>query len=113
MNIHGEFVISSILLALVLFIVTIGIAVFIVNLRLGFYVKKNQYDQWKKLTTIGPMGPGMSNPFLWFNYLYSDLKQDDRTIYKFKKKTRILIKYFLGLILITAGMVVLTGLLLS
>lgn len=75
-------------------------------MRLFFYLKKNYKDQWIDLTSIGPMGPSMSNPFLWFRYLYDESKNDDSTIIHYKKRLRILFMCIVGLLLFVITVII-------
>jgi hypothetical protein len=62
---------------------------FIYNMKLYFYLKKEKYDRWCELTTIGNFGPGGSNPFRGFPYIYSDQDSEDIIIRKYKDSIKL------------------------
>lgn len=72
-------------------VVFFGTTAFITNMKLFSYLKKNLPERWNHLTTIGAMGPGMSNPFRWFPYLYNDEDTADPTVFRLKRRVRSLL----------------------
>jgi len=68
---------------------------FVYSWKLSFYLQREKYDRWSELTTIGSFGPGGSNPFKWFPYLYGDLDNDDKVIFRHKERIRYGLKYSL------------------
>ena len=62
-------------------------------------MEKN-YDRWCQLTTIGAFGPGGSNPFKWFPYIYNDLDTENEDIRGYKDRIRFGLKYGLILMLV-------------
>ena len=97
-----------------LFVITTFIIVsiihFILALRLNHYLKKNRYDKWYKLTTLGQYGPGAANPFRGYKYLWKNFEDDDDQERKYKQKLRKIWKLtgivFLALII---NLVILIG----
>jgi len=89
-------VISIAFFAGVLSIAIVGIIAFIYNIKLLHYLKKNKKKRWDQLTTIGVFGPGMSNSFRWFPYLYNNIDNENHTIQFYKKR----IRFFLSLAII-------------
>jgi hypothetical protein len=78
------------------------ICAFVYNMGLYFYLMKNNYDRWCELTSIGNFGPGGSNPFKWFPYLYNQVDIDNKDILRYKNRVRFWLRAsffaFLGLI---------------
>jgi len=91
MNNQFELLIIACLIIVAILIIAFGIASFVYNMKLFFYLNKNRHDRWCHLTSLGPIGPGMSNPFRWFPYLYNDSDNDESTIRLYKKKVCILL----------------------
>lgn len=77
-----------------IFLFAIGLILFflyavVYNMKLYFYLKKEKYDRWSDLTTLGSFGPGGSNPIRWMPYLKSDLDNDDENIRRYKNNVRL------------------------
>lgn len=66
---------------------------FVYSWKVYFYLQKEKYDRWCELTTIGNFGPGGSNPFKWFPYLYSELDNEDKVIFRYKERIRFGLRY--------------------
>lgn len=73
------------------------------NIRLYYYLKNNNYDRWRNITTIEGFGPGSSNPFRWFKYLFSNDDNNDINVVKYKDGVLVGLKYSLFFF---AGMIV-------
>ncbi len=101
-----QYIVSIALLILSILVVIVGIVTFFYNIKLFFYLKKIQYDQWKHLTTIGHMGPGMSNPSVWFRYIYTDSTIDDFIIKRYKKILRTLLIFIVLFIVIIVSVAI-------
>ncbi len=110
MNYQFRSQISMILFIGVMLTLAFSIASFVYNMKLFFHLKKNQYDRWMQLTSIGSIGPGISNPLRWFPYLYNDLDNDDPIVLHLKKRVRTFLARILSvlgfLFAITAVLVV-------
>jgi len=89
-------VISIAFLVGALSIAIVGTIAFIYNIKLLHYLKKNKKKRWEQLTSIGIFGPGMSNSFRWFPYLYNNIDNENYTIHFYKKR----IRFFLSLAII-------------
>jgi hypothetical protein len=72
-----------------------GIFSFFRLLRLGGYLKKNDYQTWRELTSIGNYGPGLSNPFRTITYLFRKSDVNDERLLRIKDAARISTRYFL------------------
>lgn len=83
-----ELVISIALLSGAILIVFICFLTFISNARLNSYLKKNNRDRWRYITSIGQLGPGYSNIFRLIKYLYSDIDNNNSIIRVQKKRIR-------------------------
>ncbi len=69
------------------------ITAFLYNVRLSLYLRKKYSLRWEQLTTIGSIGPGLSNPIRWIVYLFNRTDQEDIVIQKFKKRIRLCIAF--------------------
>jgi len=71
---------------------------FVYNVKLTLYLKKNKYDRWRELSSIGRFGPGMSNPLRAFRYVYGKLDDEDESILRYKHRIRLAIRlgFFTG-----------------
>ncbi len=78
----------ALLILLIVGVFFFFIFAFIYNTKLNSYLKKENYDKWCDLTIIWNMGPGGSNPFKWFPYIYGNLDNENEIILKYKKKIR-------------------------
>ena len=92
-NIEKALSISIVLMLIMLF--SSFFYAFFNNMRLYFYLMKQKYNKWVTITTISGFGPGCSNPFRWFDYLFSDDDNDDAKILKYKNNVKIGLKYSL------------------
>jgi hypothetical protein len=81
-------ILISIAVFIIAFFLSFGFA-FVNNVRLYFYLRKNKYDRWEAVTTTGSFGPGTSNPFRWFDYLFSNTDKEDNAIRSFKNGVKI------------------------
>ncbi len=86
---HSKFLLPTIILVLAaLFVVNATVAV-VYNVKLMRYLKKHQKGQWQYLTTIGSIGPGASNPFRWFSYVFKISGENDKNVQIYKKRIRL------------------------
>ncbi len=83
-----ELAISIALLLGAILIIFLFFLSFISNVKLNSYLKKNNIDRWRYLTSIGQFGPGCSNIFKLIKYLYSDIDNNDSNIRVQKKRIR-------------------------
>ncbi len=97
-------VISLALLAWAMMIVIISIILFIYNVMLLSYLKKRRIKRWEQLTTIGSMGPGLSNLFRWFPYVYNEIDADDHVVLNYKKR----IRFFLFILMSSLGILLIS-----
>ena len=58
-------------------------------LKLNFYLKKNNRERWRWVTSMGSMGPGIANPFRGISYIHSDMDEEDEQILRLKNKLRL------------------------
>ena len=79
-----------------------GIHVMIIATTLSKYLKKYRYELWRNLTSIGHVGPGASNPFRFFKWLYGTKHIDDEKLLRLTDSLKIRLRYmfflFLGVI---------------
>lgn len=90
-----DVILKTLLISIFLFIATfIFLSIYLVinSVRLSFYLKKKNYKRWCELTTIGNIGPGLSNPFRGFSYIYSTRDNEDENILRYKNNIRFAIK---------------------
>lgn len=97
--------VTLILLALATF--SFALYSFIYNIKFYFYLKNSRYEKWRELTTIWGFGPGGSNPFKWFPYLYSNEDNDDEAILRYKDNVKFGLRhcFFIVLALIVNGLI--------
>jgi len=62
---------------------------FFLSYRLNQYIKKHNYQKWRELTSIGSAGPGLSNPFKWIPWIFTNENNEDENITRLKDKLRI------------------------
>ena len=43
-----------------------------IAVQLSCLLRKRDYQQWRFLTSIGSMGPGVANPFRWIPWIFRD-----------------------------------------
>jgi hypothetical protein len=63
--------------------------------KLGRYIKRNDYKTWRKLTSIGKYGPGLSNPFKGISFLFKESDEIDEKLLRLKDSARVSTRYFL------------------
>ncbi len=63
-------------------------------LNLTNYLKENNYQRWREITSFKHYGPGCSNPSRLFPYIYNELDCNDENILKLKDDIRIILRYF-------------------
>ncbi len=80
-------------LVITFFILIICSAIF--GNKLFSYLKKNNYQKWKELTTIGSIGPGFSNPIKGYRYLLNKDGIEDTNILRYKDNIKIIIRYII------------------
>ncbi len=108
---------------IVIFVVFIGIFVvgflfsfayvIFYNAKLTKYIKKEKYERWCELTSIGNSGPGLSNPYKSIPYVYNELDTDDKYILKHKIKTRFGLRLCLFIIIALFGWSTIGGIVLK
>jgi len=75
--------------------------------KLNAYVKKNKYQRWRELSTVGT-SVGVSNQPKWWAYLKSDQDNDDLNILRYKDRIRIYTRWvFLAVLALFAHMALL------
>ncbi len=79
------------------------------NAKLFIYIKKEKYDRWLDLSTIGDFGPGFSNPFKSLPYIYNELDTEDEYILRHKTKTKFGIRLCLIMIIALFGLLPIGG----
>lgn len=57
--------------------------------KLMSYLKKNKYDRWREITSIGKVGPGAVNPFRGFSYIYGQKDNNDEYILRLKDSIKV------------------------
>jgi len=81
------------------FCVFISFILFIImsvrHAKLGRYIKKHDYKVWRELTSIGPYGPGLSNPFRGISYLFKESEETDENLLRLKDSAKISTRYFI------------------
>jgi len=65
-----------------------GTAAALSTSRLMSYIKQHQYAKWRELTSLGTIGPGMSNPLAIWQYLQSELDTTDEQLLRAKDRAR-------------------------
>ncbi len=90
-----------------------GLCCAIKNEMLYHWLKKHNYERWRDLTTaesiFGKVGPGIVNARKGWQYLYSEVDNEDETILRYKDSIKIGIRYmgiFLVAVLVTLGILV-------
>ena len=87
MDVQLKIFVGSMLLFVIGFIFSF-LYVYLYSWKLSFYVKKNKYDRWRELSTIGPFGPGLANPFKGWRYIYGEVDNEDEIILRYKDKIK-------------------------
>lgn len=88
MNGFLEIKVASLFLIITILLSAFGYAYYH-NTRLFFYLKKNNYERWRTITTIKHFGPGSSNPIRWFKYLTNTEDTEDNIILRHKDAVKI------------------------
>lgn len=86
-------------LSISIFLFVIGmfasfIYIYIYNWKLSSYLKREKYDRWRELSTIGKFGPGCLNPVRGFKHLYSELDNEDENILRYKDRIKLGLRHF-------------------
>ena len=55
---------------------------------LSDYLKRNDYEKWKHLTSIGQFGPGLNNPFRGAKYLFDNKTEADADLELLKNSAK-------------------------
>jgi hypothetical protein len=63
--------------------------------KLNRYLKENDYQKWREITSIGSSGPGLSNPFRAWSYIFKNTKEIDEDLLRLKDSARISLRYSL------------------
>ncbi len=61
--------------------------------KLNRYIKNNNYLKWREITSLGGFGPGFSNPFRAWSYIFKNTKEEDEELLKLKDSARIGLRY--------------------
>lgn len=64
------------------------------GIKFSKYLKKKYMEKWKEITTILGFGPGGSNPFRWFPFIFGSEDFGDRELMDLKTKCRNASLYF-------------------
>ena len=64
------------------FLIVSWLVTFFHLFRLLRYLKKNEYQKWKEITSIGNIGPGLSNPYRAWSYIFQNTNEDDLSLIK-------------------------------
>ena len=94
MDSSTQILLTSLILMILMLFSSFGYAWYH-NMRLYFYLMKNNHDRWKTLTTIGP---GV-NPVRWLKYLFNTEDNHDNNIVKAKDNVKTGLKYSLFVVL--------------
>ena len=68
---------------------------YIYSHKLYSYLKQNNYDRWRELTSVGRYGPGLSNPIRGFKYIYSDQDNENERVLRLKDSIKIGFRHFI------------------
>jgi hypothetical protein len=74
------------------------------NIKLYRYLKRENYNRWRDLTTIRGFGAGGSNPIRFIPYLYSKEDEEDKVILQLKDNIRFGLRH--SLVLFLASLIV-------
>ena len=89
-------IVTLIVLILTAWVLITFFPALIANISLDIYLFKNQRKIWEKITSIGPLGPGLSNPFAYHKWLNSsDDDIHDSQLLNLKKAAKKHSKRFL------------------
>ena len=61
--------------------------------RLNEYLKKNYYQKWREISSIGSHGPRLSNPLRGIPYLFSNIDESDELLLKLKNSAKRITVY--------------------
>ena len=76
------------------FILVVSWIITIVRLfKLDKYLKKNDYQKWREITSLGRLGPGLSNPFRAWSYIFKNTKELDEVLLRLKESAKISLRY--------------------
>lgn len=75
----------------------VGLYCFINAAIFSSYLKKNNYNRWKELTTFLGIGPGAMNAFRTIPYFYNDKDTEDSKILCYKDRLKIGINLFISI----------------
>lgn len=75
-------VLSKVLFTTIILVIVSAVYSAVQGIRLSNYLKKNYYKLWRKLTSIGTLGPGFGNTIAGIQYEYSDDKTNDEQLIK-------------------------------
>jgi hypothetical protein len=76
-----------------------GIWAWINSQKLLSYLKKEEYEFWRGLTTIGNVGPGMRNSPKFFKFVYSKNFNENEKILRLKDNLKMSIRNFIVVLL--------------
>jgi len=85
-------------------LIILGGVTFVRLFKLNSYIKKNHHRKWKEITSLGKFGPGLSNPFRAWPYIFNNTKETDEKLLRLKNSAKMSLRYFL----IMFGMLVLS-----
>ena len=89
---------------------------FVADVRIGLWLKRNRPDKWEELSMVGSLGPGLVNPKKGLSYVYSDEDDDQKDAFQLKstfKRAATISKSLLVCFLILAAALVLLSLIKS
>ena len=67
----------------------------VVAVRLSRLLRERDYQQWRILTSIGAVGPGVANPFRWIPWIFKDEAHADGELFRLKERARIRFRWIL------------------
>lgn len=77
----------------VAFLLFVSVKLVFNSYKLNAYLKKNKYQRWRELSTVGT-SVGVSNQAKWWAYLKSEQDNDDLNILRCKDQIRIYTRWF-------------------
>lgn len=60
------------------------IFVFVESVKFNTFLIRNYKEIWRQITSIGPIGPGLSNPFATYKWLRSNFESADAKLMSLK-----------------------------
>jgi hypothetical protein len=61
--------------------------------KLNKHLKNYHYQKWTEITSVGRFGPGLSNPFRAWPYIFKDVDAIDEETLKLKDAARTIMRY--------------------